>query len=165
MSQRRKSPYGKYGVYALPSYDFHDEGLAHSDQYSRKADVRPKKVSKKTISRSPALVISVALCVLMLFAALSLQSQLVSLSYETVEVRREIDQLLDEQTKLKIRHGMSFSLADTEQYAIDVLGMQKPSPEQIYYIDVDCDGYTESADTVKRGDNSILSMLREYFPG
>ncbi len=164
MPQDRKSPYGKYGVFGTPSYDFHSEKTVSAGLYSKaeQSAVSPRRHIKR--KRSPAFAVAAILTLILLFCALMSQSRLVELSNETVAVQQEIDTLLAEQTRLKIRHGMSFSLADTEQYAIDVLGMQKPTAEQICYIDLDVSDAEDGAEEESSG-KSILSLLREYFPG
>ena len=135
MARQSEEIYGKYGVFGQKAYDFRSCGNEGPGFYSpkRAAATRAKRTKSPV---SPALPVGCLLCVILLGAALASRSSLLILSQETVALQQEIGELLDEQTELKIRHETEFSLAETEKYAIEILGMQKPAAGQIEYIDI-----------------------------
>ncbi len=165
MAKSGKSPYGRYGVYGSLAYDFKAIGNERAGDYSKAEKPKGKRRPRRKALSSPALAVAAVLCAVMLFAGLMSQSALVALSDETVAVQNEINELLERQTELKIRHENAFSLADTERYAIDVLGMQKPSAEQICYIDISEADAQAKEDSDNGSMLDFLSMLSEYFPG
>jgi len=55
-------------------------------------------------------------------------------------------------------------LAETERYAIDVLGMQKPGPDQISYIELEKPS-SENSEQENREEFDFVSIIREIFPG
>jgi len=165
MYRKGKVPYSQAVNYIAGAYDFRHFGDEGPGDYCRMQEAKANTKRKKKRLRSPAMAVASILCVVLLFAGIMSQAELVAISNETVAVQKSIDELMHEQTFLKIRHEMAFSLEETEQYAIDVLGMKKPSAQQIQTIDV---SETESKDTQQNEDDEgrdILSQLKEYFPG
>lgn len=165
MAQGGRSPYGRYGIYGSLAYDFRPIGNERAGQYSTVKAPKPRKRARKRPVRSPAFAVSAVLTAVLLFTGLMAQSSLVALSDETVSVQRELDELLGEQTKLKIEHAAAFLPAETEQYAIDVLGMRKPGADQIYYIDTDVSLSGEAESEDESFAQWLLSTISEYFPG
>ena len=63
------------------------------------------------------------------------QVQLFTISGESVALEAKLSELEEHQAKLRIAYESSFNLAEIEEYAITSLGMQKPTADQITYID------------------------------
>ncbi len=165
MTKSGKSPYGKYGFYGSPSYNFKPIGCEGAGDYSKTQMPKIESAVKVRRLRSPAKFVAAILCALLLLTALMSQSALLTISEETYLLRLEIDDLLEKQRELKIEHAMTFSFADTEEYALEVLGMHKPSAEQICYLELSDTG-AQQVDEIKNNEAwNPLSLLREYFPG
>ena len=165
MPKSGKSPYGPYGVYGSLAYDFKPIGNERPGQYSAaKAGTKPRAAKRKRTAASPAVAVGAVLCALIFSTGLLLRAETVELSHESVEMQNEIEELLDEQTFLKIRHAAAFSPEETERYATEELGMQKPGAHQIYYIDIP-ELVIEDGDGETHLPWKLLSMLREYLPG
>ncbi len=164
MSRQSDGIYGKYGVYGSLAYDFRPEGNEGSGDYCRTKS--PSLPTNRRIApgSSPAFGVACVLCAVLLAAGLMARSSLVVISDETAQLQTEIEELLDEQTRLKIRHEKAFPLAETEEYATEVLGMKKPASGQIIYIDI-VPMDEEAGNNVTGEKGNIFSFLREYFPG
>ena len=161
MAVKSKDIYGRYGVYGSLAYDFKTSHTFPEDAYSVISEKKKKNHRKKT--KSPALLVSCILTAALLFTGVMLRSSMVVLSEEVYSLRNEVENLLEEQTKLKISHEKAFPLQETEKYAIEFLGMQKPMPYQIIYIDVD-ELKEETLISGEEKNINFFSFLREYFP-
>jgi len=164
MAPYRKEIYGKYGIYGSNVYDFKSTGNESPGDYCCNSGSVSNGAAPRRARPSPAFGVACALCLVLLITGLVSRSGLVDLSQETYELRNEINTLVEEQTRLKIRHEMSFSLAETERYAIDVLGMQKPGPDQISYIELEKPS-SENSEQENREEFDFVSIIREIFPG
>lgn len=164
MARHNNDIYGKYGVYGSLAYDFKPIGNENSGEYCKSTENVPSHKIRSRGVLSPAFAVACLLCVVLLAAGLLSRSSLVVLSEETSSLHEEIEELLDEQSRLKIRHEKAFPLAATEAYATEVLGMQKPASQQIVYIDI-----LSEAEEVQSAESSqkagLFSLIREYFPG
>jgi len=104
----------------------------------------PQAPAKKTVSRArpaqtvaPAAIIGFAIAAALMVLLLLTQAQLSSMSFEIDALEREISSLETTQEKLLIAHARAYSLERVEDYAVNVLGMVKPAPEQFYMIETD----------------------------
>ena len=61
--------------------------------------------------------------------------RLAVLSNDVVLLENQISTLKTDQTRLKIVHESVFNLTEVEEYAVNILGMQKPREGQMFYID------------------------------
>ena len=161
MAVKSKDIYGRYGVYGSLAYDFKTSYNISEDAYSVISE--KKKRNHRKITKSPALLVSCILTAVLLFTGVMFRSSMVVFSEEIYSLRNEVGNLLEEQRKLKISHEKAFPLEQTEKYAIEVLGMKKPLPYQIIYIDV---GEAEDESLISNEEKNInfFSFLREYFP-
>lgn len=126
-----------------------------------------KKKKQKTMparSTSPALFVGIALCVILVYLSVMMRASLVSVSEETCLLESKINELIRQQTGLKLRHAEIFSLEETEIYAVEVLGMKKPGLEQIRYVDFPDECGNAQLEENNSGWN-VLSILKEYFSG
>lgn len=113
---------------------------AYSYEYEYEYDYGYEAGEEETISSRrrgvPLLAVVGGLCaVLALVVMLLAQIQLVNLSDETVALEEQIDALNVENDRLRAEYEAAFDLKSVEEYARDVLGMQEPTEEQIYYLD------------------------------
>ncbi len=92
-------------------------------------------VQTQTQQRVPVMSIMgyavvMVLCVMLVLA----QIQLMDLSSTAAGLESQISELQTEKTKLTAEYETTFNLKDVEQYAINVLGMQEPQEDQVYYL-------------------------------
>ena len=161
MAVKSKDIYGRYGVYGSLAYDFKTSYKLPEDSYSVVSEKKNRDHRKKI--KSPALIVSCVLAAALLFTGVMLRASMVVLSEEVYSLRNEVEKLLEEQTKLKISHEKAFPLLQMENYAIEILGMHKPLPYQIIYVDVG-EAKEESIITREEKNINFFSFLREYFP-
>lgn len=121
------------------------------------------QLRKSKFGATAAICVSVLLCITLLLTGLLSREELVVLSEQTRVLQQEISELKEQQIKLKIRHAEMFPLEETEKYAVEVLGMQKPGPGQLCAVEIDQATQLLQSDTNNKRD--ILSLIREYFPG
>ena len=161
MAAKKQDFYGRHGVYGSAAYDFKYTPFSSEDDYCVLSEKNSRDNRKKT--KSPALFISCLLTAALLFSGLMARSSMVVAAEEIHTLQSEIETLLEEQTRLKISHEKAFPMEQTENYAIEVLGMQKPMPYQIVYIDVASPNH-ENFDKRDSKIENPFSFLREYFP-
>lgn len=85
-----------------------------------------------------------------------------------MELSEQLAELEMQQAKLKIAYESAFNLNEIETYALAELGMQKPTADQIYYIDTSS---PDKAVVVQQSANDtlfdrvadFLSELGSYF--
>ena len=165
MSQRGKNPYGYYGVYGSLAYDFRPVGNERAGDYGKTDACISKKHVRRKDTVNVAFAAACTLCAALLVCGLMLRLSLTEISDRSVKLRNEIEELYDEQTRLKIEHSMCFSPEETEEYAVSELGMIKPSAHQIEYIEASDDSFSEGTEAPENGQRDILSIIKEYFPG
>jgi len=134
MTRHDRNPYGNYGIYGAPAYDFKPIGNENPGQYSFMAAPH-QNGDRSRRSFRPAFLVACVLCVLLLGYGLYSRNCLVEISARCFELRLAITELGDEQERLKLEHELMFSPEKTEHYAINELGMQRPAAEQICIID------------------------------
>lgn len=173
--------YDKYGhgaVYGSLAYDFDNPVLEPEAEYGVPLE-RPaprEREREKTGVRTHAHAAARARQGIPLFAitgilfsaalfvvAIMAQVQLVDISAQTVKLQSQLAELETEQSKLQIKYESVFNLTEIEEYATTKLGMQKPSADQIYYID------TSSADravVVAGGESSgFIDRVSDFISG
>lgn len=131
--------YDFFRSYGSLAYNFQARGNENAGVYGT---VFKKKKSARSIPDkgvSPAMIVGVCLCAVLVFISLMLRVSLVVISDETIALQNEINLLQEQQTSLKLRHAELYSFEETEKYAIEVLGMKKPGLNQIRYLDFSVD--------------------------
>lgn len=136
-------------------------------ELAEEAVAAPRKVSAQAVS--PVAVIGFAIAAVLIVFSLFARIQLTAASAECVKLESSLAQLQDQKSKLLIAYESSINLPEIEDYAVNVLGMQKPRSDQVYYISgsvqdkaVVLGKAAESVGFVDRvGD--FLSSLAEYF--
>ncbi len=144
-----KSTYGQGAVYGSLAYDFNNPEL-YRDEYSTAQSAPRTRTQPQTQTRvrtraravvhtrqsiAPLSLIGMLAAAFLLVVAILAQAQMVGISSKSVELQSELEQLQEQQAKLRIAYESAFNMAEIEDYAIHSLGMQKPRADQIYYID------------------------------
>ena len=113
-------------------------------------------------------ILGILVSAVLFVIAIMAQIQLFDISSKTVELETRLKELKTEQARLQIDYEGAFNLTEIEQYAISNLGMQKPSADQIFYIDTSS---PDRAVIINRPDNDgffgrvsdFLSEIGAYF--
>ena len=163
MARRSEDIYGRFGIYGSNAYDFGVSGKDRNWEYCS-AEKSVKKSVVKHELRSLALIFGCILCAVLLGVGLISRASLIVLSNETVSLQKELEELSDSNTRLKIQHAMLFPMSETEEYAIEVLGMQKPGPDQIFDVETE-NTFVGEADKEYINKSGILSAIRAFFSG
>ncbi len=122
-----------YGT-AAPALDRPEEFPLEEEQVVArpKTTVRPRT---RTKLRVPVFALLGWAVVVILMTSLILSYiELNSLADETYSINREIAQLQEERTKLKIKYESTFKLDQIEQYATNIIGMVPADNSQIRYL-------------------------------
>lgn len=111
------------------------------------------------------------LAAVLLVLVLLAQIRLTALSDSAAAAESSIRQLQTQQDKLRAEYATTFSLEEVEDYAVNVLGMQKPGAEQIVYLqDLDAQDRAvvlapEEENLISQSLRSLADCLRSYFGG
>lgn len=99
-----------------------------------------------------------------LVASLLIQVKLTEAADENAKLRQNLDEITEENTRLAARFENSIDLAELEEYAKTVLGMQMPGSERIIQIDVPVqDKAVILSNTVKTDADKLVGSIMEYF--
>lgn len=99
-----------------------------------------------------------------LVASLLIQVKLTEAADENAKLRQNLDEITEENTRLTARFENSIDLAELEEYAKTVLGMQMPGSERIIQIDVPVqDKAVILSNTVKTDADKLVGSIMEYF--
>ena len=181
------SRYGEGVVYGSLAYDFGSPAL-YPEEYGRpvgmpenpqgRPETRTKTQTKvrtraRTAPRAkqgiaPMSILGVAVAAFLLVTAISAQAALFAVSGESVVLEQTLRELETEQTRLRIAYESAFNLAEVEEYAVHTLGMQRPTADQIRYIDTAAPDKAVVVDA-ERGDGFVdrasdfISDIGSYF--
>ena len=150
MAATAKQNYGRGAVYGSLAYDFNNPEL-YPEEYSRPEPKAPSaKPQAQTHARvrtrarhavhtrqgiAPFSIAGILVAAFLFVTGITAQVQLFTISGESVALEAKLSELEEHQAKLRIAYESSFNLAEIEEYAITSLGMQKPTADQITYID------------------------------
>ena len=136
-------------------------------------DVRPdgkeEAAAKNRQGFSLVSLLGGAVVVVMLTMMLLAQIRLTDISDTAAKLERQIDQLETQRNKLTVEYESIFNLEDVEERAVNVLGMQEPDNEQIYYLTGVASAdraevvTKQDADMFSLGLADILSSIKAYF--
>jgi hypothetical protein len=90
-------------------------------------------------------------------------------SYETVQLQAQLDELNEQERVLRIAYEGAFDVNEVEEYATTVLGMSKPSEDQISTLETMAEdkitviGSDDAEDSKLGGLATFLASLMEYF--
>lgn len=149
MADAGRTEYGSGAVYGSLAYDF-DSPELYGDEYSApmgehtapaqteervRTAARPGVHARSKQAVYPLAVLGILVSAVLFVIVIMAQIQLFDISSETVKLEGQLKELKTEQVRLQIVYEGAFNLTEVEQYAINNLGMQKPSADQIFYID------------------------------
>lgn len=118
-----------------PDYDQEFTAPAPERRTVPKAKPKTRAVPRGKQSIAPFSIVGFACAAVLLVFALMAQIQLTTVSEDTVVLQSRLEELQLEEAKLKIAYESAFNLTEIEDYAVNVLGMQKPRSDQIFHID------------------------------
>ncbi len=106
------------------------------DQQWIREDVRTETGAEtvRHIGISPLSLLGAAVAVVLLTMVLLAQIRLTDISSSAAALEDQIEALETERDKLTVEYESIFNLKDVEEQAVEVLGMQEPDSEQIYYL-------------------------------
>ena len=173
--------YGQGAVYGSLAYDFDNPEL-YREEYSRPRTPAAKPQTRtqthvRTRTRvavrsrqgiSPLSVLGLFVAAVMFVIAITAQINLFAVSSDSVALTKELAVLEEERAKLRIAYERAFNLSEVETYAKETLGMQKPSADQIFYIDTSA---ADKAVVIASGEGAtfteraadFLSGFQAYF--
>ena len=88
---------------------------------------------------------------------------------QTEKLRKELALITEQNSRKQIEIGQKLDMKVIEERAINELGMQRPENNQIVYVDIKQNSYSETADkkTVSKGIlatvKGALDNVLEYF--
>ena len=91
------------------------------------------------------------------------QVRLLAVTDGSAALEQQLSELETEQAKLQIKYESVFNLTEIEEYATTRLGMQKPSTDQVYYIDTSS---PDRAVVVQQDDSdSLVDRVSDFISG
>ena len=96
---------------------------------------RPAPVPRGRQAFAPGAMLGVLCAGVLLVLMINTHIKIAMISNDIVELEKQIGELKLEQTRLKIAYESVFNLTEVEEYAINVIGMQKPREGQTFYVD------------------------------
>ena len=178
MAAAAERKYGQGAVFGSLAYDFNNPELYPEEYTEAQPKTRPQtRTEIHTRARTavhtrqsiaPVSIVGMLAAAFLVVTASLAQAKIVGISSRSVELRQELEQLEEQQAKLRIAYESAFNMAEIEDYAIHSLGMQKPRADQVFYIDTSS---PDKAVVVAGGDDvgfvdrvsDYLSGIAEYF--
>ena len=177
MADAVRTEYGNGAVYGSLAYDFDNPEL-YGEEYSApvpeytappqtgertRTAVRPGAHARSKQAVYPLAMLGILVSAVLFVIVIMAQIQLFDISSKTVELEGQLKELKTEQARLQIAYEGAFNLTEVERYAINNLGMQKPSADQIFYID------TSSPDRAvimnQSNDDGFFSRVSDFLSG
>ena len=147
-----------YEVNTLPSYA-PDEYRTPAPEQTRKPAAAPRHAARQSIA--PGAVLGYLVAAVMLAAVLLARIQLTTANADTMAMRSTVEDLQAEHELLKAEYETVFNRKDVEEYAREMLDMEKPSAANIVYIHtVKEDKAVVLRDTESSG---LLESVREFI--
>lgn len=177
MATQVRSKYGQNAVYGSLAYDFNNPELYPEIEYGMPLEkTAPPVNNEKTAGRvrtgihartkqslAPTSVLGMLVAAALFVVCIMSQVKVMDISAKSVELQSQLTELEIQQAKLKIAYESAFNLAEIEEYAINELGMQKPTANQIYYIDTSA---PDRAVIVQQSSNdSFVDKMADFLSG
>ena len=134
-----------------------------------RSEVRQERAVRTAQGVSVLSMLGAVTAVVLLTMMLLAQIRLTNISDTAAKLEEQISALELEQDKLTVEYEKIFNLKDVETYAVDMLGMQEPMNEQIYYLtgvasaDKSVVVTKDDADMFSLGLRDIVSSVKAYF--
>ena len=168
--------YGQGAVYGSLAYDFNHPEL-YEEEYSRpqtpaakprtqtqtKVHTRARTAVRTKQGIAPMAIVGMLVAAAMFVIAITAQIQLFDVSSESVALTTELAALQEDQAKLRIAYESAFNLSEVETYAKETLGMQKPSADQIFYIDTSAPD--KAVVVASGGSDTFAERAADFFTG
>lgn len=182
MAAEYKMKYGQNAVRGSLAYDFNNPELYPEVEYgSFPRQRQQERVEERSVPRqrtavhtrskqgiAPGAVLGMMIAAALFVVAIMAQVQLMDVSAQSVKLQNQLEELEVQQARLKIAYESAFNLHEIESYALAELGMQKPTADQIYYIDTSSPDKAvvirqDAGDTLFDRVADFLSELGSYF--
>ena len=168
--------YRQGAVYGSLAYDLNNPELYPEVEYSAPLERTLPGVGERTAPRtavrtrrrakqgvSPAALMGMLAAAVLFVISIMAQIQLMDISSGSVELQNQLSELETQQAKLKIAYESAFNLTEIEEYAVSELGMQKPTADQICYIDTSS---PDRAVVVAQANNeSFVDRVADFISG
>ena len=172
--------YGSGAVYGSLAYDF-DNPAIYGDEYAAPQDpaakpktkaaprirTRARAAARTRQSIAPLSIAGFLVAALLFTVSIAAQIELFAVSSESVELTEQLNTLNQDQDKLRIAYESAFNLSEIEAYATGTLGMQKPSADQILYIDTSAPDravvISDGGETFVKRVADYVAQIRAYF--
>lgn len=171
--------YGQGAVFGSLAYDFDNPELYREEYSTAQPAARPKARPQTAVrtrvhtraktavhtrqSLAPASVLGMFVAAFLAVVAILAQAQMVGISSQSVKLQSQLAELEEQQSKLRIAYESAFNMAEIEDYATHILGMQKPRADQIFYIDTSS---PDKAVVVAQGGNDgFVDRVSDYLSG
>lgn len=118
---------------------------------------KPQPAKKFSVTR---FIFSATLAATLLCAILNGNAQQSEVFMEQSAISAQISELNEENARLQARLETKTSLKNVEQYAENVLGLQKLDTAQMEYFELEC---TNVIDVVDKSDKGVFVSLKQWF--
>ena len=150
-------------AYKLDEY----ERYAHDREEKQKQNKQLKKHERAVMCRF--LIVSVIAVFAVCSALVYTNVMMIRAATQTEKLRKELALITEQNSRKQIEIGQKLDMKVIEERAINELGMQRPENNQIVYVDIKQNSYSETADkkTVSKGIlatfKGALDNVLEYF--
>ena len=164
--------YGDEEIYGAPQTEPRRRERTRQQEWIKEdvqPDVRRQVAVKNHQGLSILSMLGAAVAMVLLTMMLLAQIRLTDISDTAARLEDQITALELERDKLTVEYETIFNLKDVEQYAVDVLGMQEPDGQQVFYLtgvasaDKAVVIEKDDADMFSLGVADILSSIKAYF--
>ncbi len=136
------------------------EARSERAQMRAASNIKPKRAAKA--SQTPAaimLVVLIAAAGALIAMCISSKADIAAMHAEIVEAEQDVDALINENTRMKLELEQKSSQKTVEEYAENILGMQKLDKSQIEYISLTSGNMVE----ISEKDGNIFTRLKNAF--
>lgn len=120
--------------------------------------------SMKSLKSKRLIVLGSIVAAIILIASLAVRIELTKAIDENAQLKERLEELREENARLEIEYESLIDLPELEEYAKNVLGMQKPESERIIEIDVSTqDKSVILKDTNEIRSDKLVSSILEYL--
>ena len=167
--RRRNAPFMSDSM----AYDLSRQTGA-AERYSTAPQARPKTKPKQTQQTAPRpaahaqMVVRPAAVLLALISlavwvfTLQVKTEISQAQTEVYRLESELAVVQQEQDDLRIRYESAFCFTELEDYAVNMLGMQRPRDEQIYFLSHSSEDHAVAVLERSRS-NGLVDRLDDFF--
>ena len=157
---------------AEPEYEFEPEPEEIPEEEERRElSHGANRAPERRFRMSPLNAVGILLVVFVAVLSLLANVRLTALSTQTVELSRQLEEIREENSVLRIRYENTFHLNEIEEYAVSTLGMTRLNESQITVLgnyggdraEILGTGEREAVSSVLQEAGGILPAIRGYF--